>query len=282
MNILRFKRIMRTKLPPKQAWLAVLVANIIHISCMPVEAYIASKIPGINIVPMIVSTILGVAFLNILLVVRKKPPFWLLSLIYIVSAASIEFCFFSTNPLYALNSDSWVPFQGAKLGCLISAIIAPSFLSGAIGIAIYAGASTIQFLSFPPDLQNRIADGEPAIVLVFGLSALLMLVFRFRQEAINQKLQEAIIQGSVMRHLARKILSIRDLMNTPLQTLELATSMLKNSSQQDMDTLDTLKRSVESLKTLSANLKAYESQVDWTKAETSFDAKSVISNFPNE
>jgi hypothetical protein len=78
-----------------------------------------------------------------------------------------------------------------------------------------------------------------------------------------------------IEELARMSLAVRDLANTPLQTLELTLELLRRSDA-DPTIVERLSRSLQRLRRLNELLASYEQDVVWTARQESFDAVRVL------
>src|SRR6185295_13493627 len=122
-------------------------------------------------------------------------------------------------------------FQASKLGCLVSAMVAPGFGVGLTSILAFCLSAFIQFqFFFPPGIKANVDVAEPWPIFAFGLAGILALVYRFRRVQLEQKFARVQAQNFAIKQLASAFLNIRDLMNTPLQVIELSTRILRDSS----------------------------------------------------
>lgn len=122
------------KLPPRSAWWGALVAVAINITGMFFQFAISSALPDASVWPIVACGGVGVVLLAILIAQRHVIPTKLAVGVYMLNAASVVVCLLLTNPDFAPHGERWVPFQAAKLGSLLSSLIAPSFASGAASV----------------------------------------------------------------------------------------------------------------------------------------------------
>src|SRR5581483_616261 len=115
---------------------------------------------------------------------------------------------------------AWMPFQAHKLSVLTAAMIAPELISGVVSIALFGGGALLQLATFAPELRARLSVGEPWAMLAFAAFSLVVLANRLRRQSVELALAEARAESLVLRRIARRLLAVRDLANTPLQTLE--------------------------------------------------------------
>jgi hypothetical protein len=222
------------------------------------------KIPGTSLLPGVVSACIGVALLTLLLIGRKRPSLFWVSIAFAVNSGSVVTALLLSNQQFAavLGSD-WVPFQANKLGCLIAALLTPGFGIGLLSILAYTLSALLQFeFFFPPALKARVALVEPLPILAFGLAGIFALIYRFRQAQLEQELAEIQAQHFAIRELTNAFLNIRDLMNTPLQVIEFSVQALRNSNEVPKPLLDRIDRSVQNLKQINMMLVQHEKEIE--------------------
>ena len=260
----RVPRFYNTRLSPRDAWFGATVATLFHGLGMLLELAIIRKISAVSARPAFISAIVALLLLMVLLIRRKTPSVKWASVIYLVNAASVVTVLLLTNLRFATSEANWEPFQAAKLGCLIAAMVAPGFWVGLLSILAYCLSSLLQFeFFFPPEVKALVADAEPWPILAFGLAGVLALVYRFRRIQLEQEVARIQAQSFAIKRLASAFLNIRDLMNTPLQVIELSTGLLRNTNQPPKPLLDRIDRSVESLREINAVLVEHEKEIGW-------------------
>ena len=257
-------KLLRSQLSPFSAWTSAMIAVSINILGNVLQLRILMLVPQAPWWPAIASSLAGIALLTVLLWRHGRASIKLSSLVYLVNAVSVIGSLLMTNPYFALYGKNWVPFQASKLACLISAMIAPSFLTGLLTIVAQAASSAIQFELFTEDLRDRIAVGEPWAMLAFAMVGIFTLSFRFRRVLIEEEMAQIRVKTLFMRQLAKSFLRLRDLMNTPLQIIEFSTDILRSKNLQDEAILVRIENAVESLKDLNAELTRYEKDSDWS------------------
>ncbi len=225
--------------------------------------------------PAIGSSLVGAMSLIALLMRRTRDEIPFSLALYIINTAAVISAFSITNPYFANGVEHWVPFQGGKLGCLISALIAPSFPLGFAAIVAQTSASTLQFLSFSPEVRQRIV-GEPWAIIAFGLAAILTLFFRLSRMRLEKRNIEGQAEVAAIKRNAKMSLGLRDLMNTPLQTLEFSTAILRDDGASDPAVIERMTHALETLKGINELLTQYGHDLDWKYETVSFDPKNLL------
>jgi len=257
-------RFYNTRLSPRDAWFGATVAAWFHGLGMLLELAIIRNIPGVSATPAVISATVALMLLVVLYSRRKTPSVQLASIIYLINSASVVTVLILTNVQFATLEGNWVPFQAAKLGCLIAAMVAPEFWVGLLSILAYCLGSVLQFeFFFPAEVKAQVSAAEPWATLAFGLAGVLSLVYRFRRIQLEQEVARIQAQSFAIQRLASAFLNIRDLMNTPLQVIELSTGLLRNRNQPPKPLLDRIERSVESLREINGVLVEHEKEIGW-------------------
>jgi hypothetical protein len=256
-------RFYKVHLSEREAWLGVTVAALFNALGMLIDIALARKFPGISPTPAVISASIGLILFVVLFNGRGKPSLKWASIAFSINTASVVAALLFTNPQFAVSERNWVPFQASKLGCLISALLAPSFGIGLLSILAYALSAYFQFeFFFPPELTAQVASAEPWPILAFGLAGILALIYRFRQTQLEQELARIQAQHFALRELTDAFLNIRDRMNTPLQVIEFSVHALQNSKDVPVPLLDRIDRSLQSLKQINAALIQREREIE--------------------
>jgi hypothetical protein len=202
--------------------------------------------------------------LTVLMAWRNTPTLRAAYIIYALNTASVATILLLTNAAFAANDPNWSPFQASKLGCLIAAMIAPGFWVGLLSILTYCLSSFIQFhFFFTPLIRAKLDTAEPLPIFAFGVAGILALVYRFRRAQVERELARVQAQNFAIKRLAGAFLNIRDLMNTPLQVIELSTSLLRHSREPQQPIIDRIDRSVQSLREINSVLVQHEKEIEW-------------------
>jgi hypothetical protein len=164
----------------------------------------------------------------------------------------------------ASHSGAWVPYEPAKLSALTLAIIAPpGWSTGVIAILMFVASTVIHHFTWPDYLRDRISVGEPFGIIAYGVFALVLLGFRQRGHVMRAELERARSEKLAMEGVARVSIALRDLTNTPLQTLELVRRRLLSRDPQTSVQLERMDRALERLRRLNDVLAPYQAAVAW-------------------
>jgi hypothetical protein len=250
----------------RSAWRAVAVAAALNVVGMGLDLLLIGRnVPGVRAWPNVVSMLFGASMLVILIARWRRPNARLAGAIFFADAAVIAMALWFTNMWYADSGRAWVPFQANKLGMFTVALLAPDVWSGVGSIALYAGTSLVQRLTFSTTIIANMALGEPGATVAVALFALTLLVLRIRRSKLEQRIVRAQTQARVLRDFARISLDLRDLANTPLQTIAFSTAVIRRHHPELETVLEQVDHSIARLKELSSALKTFEGHADWEK-----------------
>jgi len=239
------------------------MAALVNVTGMGMEYVLGREVPQISNSPLVFSALVGLLVLYLAPRVRRERSRWLISALFVLNSVAVVTVLWIRDPYYAEHVSRWVPFQGNKLGCLVAAFLAPDFFGGLVAIAAHSLTSVISFELFPEDMQKKIAFGEPVASLSFGLAGLLSLISRFRRIQIENKFRHLQVRTMAMQKVASTVLRIKDLMNTPLQSICFASAIQAEQKSCDEAALKSLQEAVKELNQLNALLDRYEELADW-------------------
>ena len=260
----RARRFYNIRLSDRDAWFGATVAALFTAVGMLLEVAIVRKIPRISAKPAEVSAFVALLLLIFLFIRRKTPSVRWASVVYLVNTASVITVLVLTNLQFAVSERNWVPFEATKLGCLIAAMVAPGFWVGLVSILAYFFSAFLQFeIFFPPEIRSQVADAEPWPLLAFALAGVLALVYRFRRAQLEQEIAYVEAQSFAIKRLANAFLNIRDLMNTPLQVIELSIDLLRKSNHGNKPVIDRIDHSMQMLREINSVLVQHEKEIEW-------------------
>jgi hypothetical protein len=261
----------------RTAWRYAALAVALNIVGMPVELLIVRTIPQVPRWPALVSIGAALVLLGALLLRRRTPTVALGNAVFLLNTAVILFALWVFDNAYARSGLPWVPFQAEKLGMMTVALIAPEAWVGMTSIAAYAIVSLAQLVTFEREVRERLSIGEPWPTLAFAVFATVMLVYRLKRSEMERKFAAACAERDASEQVGRVLLAVRDLANTPLQTIAFAAETAREIHPDVGPVMDRVERSLAKLKMLEKQLHMHESRVKWTGREESLDALSLAS-----
>lgn len=126
------------------------------------------------------------------------------------------------------------------------AVVAPSWRSGSAMIVVFTAHAIVLAQVLSGGATSPSLDREPWFTLVFCVFAVMLLYTRERRRKLAQRLAAAEARAQMHAQVSRVLLALRDRANTPLQTLEVAISMLEQGDD-SRATLSMLRRALDRL-----------------------------------
>jgi hypothetical protein len=210
--------------------------------------------------------LLNAGILSLLVVRSHRPDARLAGRLFLVNALVVIAALWFSNEACAESGRPWVPFQANKLGMFTVALLAPEPRVGVLGIAAYAGASLLQLATLSSAALGRLALGEPWATVAIAAFAAVMLVFWSRRDARERRLSRAYEEARARERVARVLLEIRDLANTPLQTISLSTALLRRQKPELQSVLGRVDRALQKLSELDTITRRYEEHLVWPQS----------------
>ncbi|MGZ3449933.1 MAG: hypothetical protein ACXVEF_10075 [Polyangiales bacterium] len=271
----------RPRSPDEAAWSSAMIATALATFGMAFEGVIGRAVPGIALWTAVVPGLASASLFVVLWLLRSKPNRRLAAIVFVVNAACLSFAMFMRDPLYA-RVPHWVPFQEAKLACIAAALLAPGIWSAFAGIGVHLASTLLVVATLDPRVRATIAF-EPTGSIAFAIVGGVIAFHRQRRLALERDVTAAYADVRAADRLARTILAVRDLANTPIQTIELCSELLRlQGTQAPPSVYDRLARATERLRALSRLLLEYEEAMDWQSADTALDAEAVLTEGADE
>ncbi len=110
-------------------------------------------------------------------------------------------------------------------------------------------------------------SAEPWITIIFGMVAGVLLAFRYYYQLVSRGLAMQKARTELLGGISQIFLSIRDLANTPLQSLGIAAELLKNDKMPRQQIIEHITNSIHRLNALNGIFKFYEDRIRWNGQE---------------
>lgn len=172
----------------------------------------------------------------------------------------------------------WAPFVGHKLVIVGLAVLMPGppvfamILIGAISLQVVT-----QYYAFGiAEPASFISAGEPWVTLVYAGVGVFLVAFRYHHRQIARQAARARAQAEALGEIARFLLALRDMANTPIQALEIDTAILERRHPESAEALKRMRQEVGQLREMSRILARYDAAARWDPGEESFDAPSAM------
>jgi hypothetical protein len=237
---------------------SAIVASLLNLFGMPIEIAIIWSVPGMSIAPAVVSIGCGLLFLVVLFACRRVPSVTLSHVVFLLNAVVIICALWVIDRGFASAGITWVPFQAQKLGMVTVALLAAEPWVAGAGIAMYALASLAQQATWPPQLRATLGVTEPWATLAFAMFAAILFRYRMKRTALERDVAVARAKVEASEQFTRRLMAIRDLANTPLQTIAFAAETARQRHPDLAPLLDRITRALSRLRAVDRQLREDE------------------------
>jgi hypothetical protein len=259
---------------PLESWRAAIALSVLLVFVGMSSGLIARRLLGTiqwqNLQAMLVG-VSAVAFLML----RRSRGHKGLTLSFMVVASS--FMLLMTMNQFVAQEVTWPfpPLFGHKVGLVAIALLSSSTAIGLVLVAAFSLNAAV--VSSYPGAASPALGIEPWTTLIVGIGAVGILLYRSRARRRRYTLLQEDSRQAAAQQMARTFIAIRDMANTPLQTLSLSCDLLATRIP-DEPLLQTMKRSLEQLGRLNEIILGEEEKLahDWRETDASFDALKEI------
>jgi hypothetical protein len=160
---------------------------------------------------------------------------------------------------------------------VVWAVVAPPNVAvSAAVIVAFSSQSLILFWWGGIPLDRPITRMEPWTTLFVGFGSLLLAFYRAHRQRGEVRMIVAAERATALAQLARAFLAVRDLANTPLQTIEVALALLSERYPAAGELTIKIEHSLIRLRDLNEVLANKAAETEWRSGDESFDSMSVI------
>jgi hypothetical protein len=142
-------------------------------------------------------------------------------------------------------------FRENFMSVLIAAMTPPIAWISLVAIGAFTVQNVLLFVLRPIPLVPEVTRGEPWVVLFIGTCSVLLAFYRAHRTRSVVELIVMRERAVALERLTRSFVAVRDFANTPLQTLEVATSLLAVRCPQGRQLLERMARAVARLRGLN-------------------------------
>lgn len=266
----------RDALRVRHAWRASQIATLINAIGMVLNIGIGRAVHDVPGWPSALSALIGTLLFGSLYARRDVPTVRFASFVFLVNTAAIATSLWITADFFLTTSEPVTGFQAHKLGALLVALIGPELVPGVLSILAYIVSAQVKVALMSAAERASVSAGEMWILGTIGLIAIVLLVYRLRGLANERRMVRAQAEAAALDRFAHVALALRDLSNTPLQTLELGVSLLRTRAPELAPDIARLERALGRLHQLNGVLARYESDLTWAPGDDALDSEAVI------
>jgi len=258
------------------AWRGAVLSCVLNAVGLPLDILLSRDVPGMPAWPPLASSAIGVLLLFVLVAHRRRPTTVIVTTVFMLNIAVILVALWITSGAFAAAPGRWIPFQANKLGVIAAAVLAPGLVTGLVAIGGFVGMAVIRYLTLSAALQQRLPISEPWAILIYAVFAVAILGYRVHSVRLARRMFRIRTESIATQRLARTFLSLRDFTNTPLQTIELASNIVRKRCPDLAPLVDRIDRSLDRLYRLNQAFSVYESQLEWTDDDVSPDPGTLV------
>jgi hypothetical protein len=167
-------------------------------------------------------------------------------------------------------------YHSLEAGLFVIAVLSPSARLGGALIGAFTVAPFVQFSGWPEAIRQSVFLPDLWLIPMYAVIALVLLLYRRRSVRLQRLLSDARADRLTLERLARVSLALRDLANTPLQTLTTGVDLLRRKLGAEQVVLQSMEHALLRLHDLKRALAPFEQHVEWRPREESFDAVAQI------
>lgn len=160
------------------------------------------------------------------------------------------------------------PFLGIKVIALFLPLFCPPKRWVArVTLPLLAVAAVIQFFSWPQEVRMQAGVQEPWATVAFVI--LSGITYRFRLNFAELRLAQRVTaeRNLLLQRIAHVLMGTKHLMNTPLQTLEVALDVIRKERPLAADLSTSIENSFESIRRIATTLSFADPHVTWESYE---------------
>jgi hypothetical protein len=218
------------------------------------------------------------AILLVLIVKRKRPTVRSSKIAFALVPIPLFPTFWLIMGERTLHDLPFEAFMRQEIVCIVYALATPP--SPVISLAMI-GAFTIDALVLlwwlgPHSHLIAAQSWQPWTIVLYGAFAAGLALYQAKGQRRLVTLIAHAEHAGAMKRLVRAYLAVRDMVNTPLQTLKISASLLASRCPDAGDLSSTIARSVDRIDQLNDVFRAEASGIEWTQGDESFDPIQVL------
>ncbi len=191
---------------------------------------------------------------------RKKRPETLAAMVFFFTTIVVIADVFINHEVFVRQDMHFMPFIGIKILCVALALSAPpKRWLGWSAFALCAIVPVIQYYSWAPEMRMKLAVQEPWVTVFFAICGIFLYAHRCKVYELLRKEEQA----EALRRYSHLLLASQHLLNTPLQAIELSTSLITKSETDRHKALENIEKSMATIRHLNQLLSFGEANIGW-------------------
>jgi hypothetical protein len=152
----------------------------------------------------------------------------------------------------------------------------PRAIVSLVPIAAFTVEALLAYWTAHESHHGQMPPWQPWTSLFYGTCMALLAVYRARRQQQDVATTVKLERAAALQRLMRSYLAVRDLVNTPLQTLRVSAHLLEVRYPTAKEITGPMERAVERLNELNQLLADEASAFEWSPGTEAFDAVTVL------
>jgi hypothetical protein len=152
----------------------------------------------------------------------------------------------------------------------------PRAIVSIVPIAAFSGESLLVYWTARESHHEQLPSWQPWTSLFYGTCMALLAVYRARRQRREVATTVKLEQAAALQRLMRSYIALRDLVNTPLQTLRVSAHLLGVRYPAAREVTGSMERAVNRLNELNQHLADEESAAEWPPGTEAFDPVTIL------
>jgi hypothetical protein len=258
-----------------EAWRSALIASALNLVVGATGAIAFRRAGILPAWPLVLFACVGAATL-IYLLARPHASHRACMVALQLDFAAALICSAAGTEAQARVGDVNEVFRAVQVSTIIVALLTPSTTVGVLWIVLFAASAAIELETWPVAVKRAVPVEEPWLSAGIAIVALALLLHRHRSARLERELADAHTQRATLEQLAMMALAVRDLANTPLQTLTSGVALLRADTPRRQAVLDAMASALAKLGTLNRVLMTFEPYVPAWTGDEGFNAVERI------
>jgi hypothetical protein len=238
------------------------------------------NLPGIHrpfVISRIVTIVLTIGLIGVLIPQRNAPRLSVvLALFALPTIPVLVMNWFLAGERAAQGLPVELFVREASASAVYALAAPPRAIVSLVPIAAFSAESLFAYWTARESHDVQLPPWQPWTSLLYSTCMALLAVYRARRQRRDIATTLKLEQAAALQRLLRSYLAVRDLVNTPLQTLRVSTHLLEVRYPAAKEVTGPMERAVELLNELNQLLADEASGMDWPPEMEAFDPVTVL------
>ena len=207
-QISKFIKVIKSEAPLSSAWSGVILAAAFNYIGMFINHYANSAYPDAPIVPSVISFCVGLVIFLYMVFRKSRASHLSAAVLFIINVCFVCMALFISDRYLARTATHWFPFQANKLGCFVSALLCPSYITGFISIGLHTLTALANLWTMRENIAVQIDYVEPWAMIAFAIAGIFTMTFRFYRIELERQIINSNHTNEFMRRYAETVVQL--------------------------------------------------------------------------